>query len=409
MKISLKKNQKWIILSLYLTLSMTLIGYVWKIMLLIVFVFLIAVISNYKLHVNLKDPYFISELLFSAFVFISYIWVDKQNLGAVSGIVIGLPSTLFLIIFSHHFIHDYHDIEMAMLSIVATSILSALYAVVNTPLSVWSTAGMIRLGDYGLTSHNMLGMVAAFSAGICYYFLISYKNHRMRYILLVLAELIIVLLSGSRKAILGFILCVFGLYVIKSRNYKIIRNLLIAFVLIAICYYALINIDLLYTLVGKRVENLVLALFTEADVSEGSITERAYYRKVAIELFEEHPIIGVGIHGFRAYMNKIGYSHVAYSHCNFTELLACYGCIGFLLYYFLKIRMIIEHAKVVVRRDKLAQLLWISACVLLILEYGFVSYYSVCVQFLWLVCFRGLNLLRKLNMPEQAEQLDREN
>ena len=55
-------------------------------------------------------------------------------------------------------------------------------------------------------------------------------------------------------------------------------------------------------------------------------------RKTAFSIFMQHPVFGVGIHGF-AYINYMKGGLNVFCHDSILEILSCYGLIGFFLFY----------------------------------------------------------------------------
>ena len=134
--------------------------------------------------------------------------------------------------------------------------------------------------------------------------------------------------------------------------------------------------------------------FLGKKVSDLSVNERSFFRKNAIKLFLHNPVMGIGINNFAAYMKKIGYSHVAYSHCNFTEILSNLGIFGFIIYYFIYF-YIIKKAIILLPRKKNKTVLYYSLIlivILLIFEYGFVSYYLFEIQIQIFICYLLVNI-----------------
>ena len=188
------------------------------------------------------------------------------------------------------------------------------------------------------------------------------------------------MLSGSRKAMLG-VLTFVGLYglLTVARNS---RRPGAVFALIFV--FALASLGILRWAQSSpywyRVETFVSFMGGE-EVAEGSISVRAQMIASGLELWREHPIIGVGTNQFRYYAHIFGISET-YSHSNPVELLANFGIIGALLYYsiYAAITWRIMSAwrgqrHVPEKRHQLAT----GACFFLVwalLELAWVSYYS---------------------------------
>ena len=110
--------------------------------------------------------------------------------------------------------------------------------------------------------------------------------------------------------------------------------------------------------------------------------------------------MGNGANGFVSYMRKIGYSHVAYSHCNYTELLATLGIIGFVLYYKMHIQILYRSIKIFYRAHSLEALLGLDLMLMiLVTDYYAVSYISLFTQcmivLIYMVVFRPEEVIER--------------
>lgn len=388
-----KLNAKFIFFSLYISMSMMgntmhLLGFI---------IFMLGTVSFVKtsyISMPMISDYSQNQFLFACFVLISYYWVDHSNLDTITTItiIVGIFEALYLVTWVKRSLIEGNNIEDFFKMLVLASFIAAGYAIINMPTSSWANLKNLFLGDYGLESHNSLGMLSAFCGGFCFYFLTTNKDNKIFYSILFALEVLITILSGSRKGFLAIALCIGAYYVLSAYNLKLIRNLIIVVILVMWGYFFLITNETLYAIAGAKLQILIQNLFIGSEIKDWSIIERSYYRTQAMNLFYNNPIFGNGINGFRAYMKEIGYSHVTYSHCNYTELLANYGLIGFLLYYFLKIKIVLKSIGKLRNKNKLFIGMWIWVVTLLILEYGFVSYYSTWAQAIWIILYLGITL-----------------
>lgn len=389
MKIKIKKEDvKWILLTICLctsmmTLKARLLGF-----LLFAGCDLIEYFRSKKVTL---DYYSLCQLVFSSFIILSLYKVKYLEFYSTWSIIYGIFGTLYLAMWARKNLRSQNAVVSALKTFVVASIIGAVYALTQTPVYKLSD---FFLGDYGLGSHNMLGMLSAFGTGICFYFFLNAKGKCTKsYILLLCIEIVITFLAGSRKGLAGMVMCVSMIFFLSSNNIKLLRNGCLSVLGILMLYYLSMNNQILYELFGNKMNVLVQNVLMGADSQDFSMLERSYYREQAMNLFLENPIFGVGINGFRSYMQEIGYSHVTYSHCNYTELLANYGVVGFVLYYFYKVKLILSNISELRKHKLLPVTLITFAIVLLILEYGFVAYYQIWVQFMWVVVFYGMKFL----------------
>ena len=55
--------------------------------------------------------------------------------------------------------------------------------------------------------------------------------------------------------------------------------------------------------------------------------------QTGIDIFKQRPIFGAGADAVRSYLGYAGNKNVSYSHSNYIELLASFGIVGTLIYY----------------------------------------------------------------------------
>ncbi len=127
-----------------------------------------------------------------------------------------------------------------------------------------------------------------------------------------------------------------------------------------------------------------------------------------MNMFKEHPIIGSGGNSFITRMRLIGYTHIAYSHNNYTEMLCTLGIIGFIIYYskwlltlfkLLKINKKNKNNKI---KDKKAILFLVIIVLFLILDYGSVSYVLEFNMFMLCLIDMYLSIEEEKNLIEYS-------
>ena len=269
-------------------------------------------------------------------------------------------------------------LKLLLFSLVYTSIL----IILRTPISDWGTG---RIGTVVGMNPNFLGFRLAIGAMIALFF--TYKNRKennrigiIKYLILFIIISILVLFSGSKRAliILGVGFTCMELFNSKGRKliFKVITILCIGITVALSMFYN----NKLYTTIGKRVEKFVWTIVKGDAVNisdkDTSLVERTFYVDEAIKLFVENPILGCGGNNFRTKMREISYKHVSYSHNNFVELLSTLGIIGFLIYYAFVVKTII---KLFINTNKagdelIATLLFILMILISISDFATVSY-----------------------------------
>lgn len=199
-----------------------------------------------------------------------------------------------------------------------------------------------RVGDTLSGNVNTVGVIlSAFSLAIFYRYIIS-KNRR--HLLIYVITVVFMLLTGSKKVFFSIIAAM--LMYLFYGGFKFKRTVIIA-VVISMFIYMIFNNEYLYNIIGARTVDFLGNIgfgINEYNYSH-STQSREDLIATAWELFRQRPIIGNG-YGAVAKVSPYGY----YSHNNMMELLACYGLVGFFLFYYRHIKSIL-----LIRRKKITK------------------------------------------------------
>lgn len=267
-------------------------------------------------------------------------------------------------------LHTQAQIEHVLRLLLISLTYMLMILAVTTPFSTWGTE---RIGQSLGQHSNEIGRLCGLGSLLACYFFIKKDGLRLLYLLLMGAFSVCAFLTGSKNA-LFIILFQFGLfYFLVSGNWK--RVLVIAgiIVLAILGYWLIMTNDMLYNLIGRRMEGL-FNLFSGGNV-DGSTSERLYFMVTAWDLFKEHPILGVGVDNFSAHLTRMRYSNAVYSHCGFLELLSTLGIIGFGIYYSQYIATLKGLFKPAMRRNVLAALMFTITARVLIFDLTSISMY----------------------------------
>lgn len=343
-------------------------------------------VFNRKILLFFRGDYIRVFVLFTAFVLSSYLWADKTHLDHNIAIVIvlGLIEEVYVYLYFANMLQKKWMIDDLLKIYMIFAIAIGIYLIVFTPRSVWTDSN-VRVGSNVNINRNLIGTIMAYASTISLYF--SRKtSKKLIYYFLILVMGAICLLTGSRKGTLFLVGGIVGYLVFSERNKKLIRNFGIGIVLLMLVYIIITTNEALYAKIGIRFQYVITSIINDDTTVESSLNTRSFYRTAAIMVWRNHPIIGAGLNGFSSYMARISYWHVAYSHNNYTEMLADYGIIGFLLYYIQRFVMIIRLRTKRFMYNKTICLLWICGIIMLIMEYACVTYYNLPVQLIYLFC-----------------------
>lgn len=202
----------------------------------------------------------------------------------------------------------------------------------------WSgfSGDVYQRGTFGrllddVTNYNNYTSIISTSCVVALYYAIV--EHRRRDWLPSLILLVILLLGGSRKNIVAIpmIAVLFSLF--AGNGQKKVKTLLLLLSVVVAGFYLLETIPALAQ-IRSAMEGMFNGLFHgEGSDVDGSTQERMYLMQQGVQVWKEHPFLGVGWNNFRYYNDA-----QLYAHNNYIELLASLGIVGFLLYYAMFLR-----------------------------------------------------------------------
>jgi len=290
---------------------------------LILLINLEILIVGRKIYIN---NFLIIYFIFTVFAMVSSIYAIDSSTALQKAITLFL---IFILIFSlANYIYKKNNIKKMLDYFSFAGVISSIYILFSSDLS-----NIKRYGEE-LGNVNSVGIIIGISTLILIYNLLFENKNVHINILLILLNLTVILMTGSRKAIIFITVCTFLMIFINSK-YDIFKKIKTTFLLIITVYfiYNLIYInETLYKIIGVRLENLIEFLNGNG-TSEGSINVRSDMIKYGFNWFLENPIIGYGIDNYRfLYSRQLG-TFPTYSHNNYIELMVGLGSIGTILFY----------------------------------------------------------------------------
>ncbi len=237
--------------------------------------------------------------------------------------------------------------------------------------------------DRTSTSINMntIGMVAAISTTIAVY--LYYYNdagkRKSQYAIIATLLFLIVLISASRKSLM-IPLIAYGIFkLVGQKPSRLILNVVVLSFVGIFSVWAVLNIPILYEMMGYRIEGMINGLLDTGGEVDSSTNTRMLFVEVGLIYFAKKPIWGSGVANFGAlYAANFPGRDAVYSHNNYIELLVNYGIIGTLIYYAFFIYILINLYKIIKSSyDKMAALLFSLLVSEIVIHYGFVAYYDL--------------------------------
>lgn len=282
----------------------------------------------------------------------------------------------FMMIFSIvQYIYLTDDVKR-VLRITEISILSV--AVVVVVISA-RTITQGRLGGGTEINSNMLAILCVYGFVLSMYLRKIGKISQISSLARIGFYILVILLTGSRKGLLMVILSLMVVRFAQERG-KILENLLVVISSVVVFYILIMNVPVLYNIIGVRIENLLLTLSGEGS-TEASLEDRQRLVDLGMEYIKANPWFGYGYDCFKMVSGIGAQGYVKpgmvgfYSHNNYVELLFGGGIIAFVLYY-LPVLQLLGKLLTGLRKDRCISYLLAIMVSKLAMEYAYVSYYE---------------------------------
>ena len=283
--------------------------------------------------------------LFVGLMFLSRIWAygrlenDRTLLIALRTFAIGL--------LMFYYVDNKKRALGVLKALIYAFFVTAAIALITTPISGWGSEYLF--GNAIAQHRNQLGAVAAPFAVFCFYLYHQYGFRYGNYLTIFFA--IFTLITGSRSSILQIVMMlVIHMLVNEKRLSKRLKNLVVLIFVVVATMILIYSIPFLYNTVWVRIgEAISTVLGTE--MVDSSTVGRENLKEVATLMFLQKPIFGYGVDGVVCFIKDnpilIGNDVAAvYSHCNYTEIGACFGIVGLLIWYIPVIKTIVSSYKV---------------------------------------------------------------
>lgn len=306
----------------------------------------------------------VAFLVFFIYVFVSQVWTKYADTKYMT--LLSLAYVLGFVLGIGLYIQEYTN-YVKMMHIVALSI--AYFSVIYLITSPYSTYGTTAMGGVTGQWRNAAGYWGVFGFAIFLLLITSMNNAIFKLIYFVLSILCVsmALVTGSRKVIIMLLLLAV-LYALTAPKIGTKIKIILLFVLVlSVAYYFITQVEFLQYSYGDR-----LMAFFNSDLDDGSIERRTELREYAIMLFKQHPILGAGIDSVRNHLTASG-DKGTYSHNNYVELLADFGIIGALIYYFVPVKTAIK-SLFNFKKSKYIRFGLIMLVVYLVCDWGAISY-----------------------------------
>lgn len=347
------------------------------------------------------DSYLLWIVFFTIWCAFSLLWA--LNIDAAFFYLIWYLQAILLAYAIGTTIKSIADVEYTLKCIMVGGVILALRSVRGVSFS--SIGGSFRVGTNIGYNANELALKVALSCIIAFHYFKVSKNRKWKtlFLVFIVVTLGAVFLTQSRQGIVMAIGSILIYMLVSSPNpIKFIKNTFIVFVGLFIFYLLITRIPFFNNLFGKRFLLLFNIINNDAKV-DNSINNRLGHIKNGLNAFYNSPIVGYGAGNFNAVAGS-GTSASGYAHNNYIQLLVDLGLVGFLIYYYFYIKIAIGLILSVKRNRQITAILLSMFFVILVIEYGTVSYISDFIQIIIMLCFNVVQFNRSSTLDELANE-----
>jgi O-antigen ligase len=325
---------------------------------------ILRIIFKRKIEVSFQTVWLIIFYLISL---VSSMWAFSYVLSINTADLL-LKNVLILFLFINY-LESRKKIDFTIKSIVIAGLYLSFYVLFNLD---YSTIGEGRFAIEYFNA-NTVGINVAISVLCCIYLFVVNRN--LYYLLITIPLIIVIIISGSRKAFFALVFGVIIFLVVRSKKHKA-TSIAISLIFILLSFWIVIEVPLLYKILGYRIEGL-FSMFSGVGNTESSAMARNMMIEFGWQKFKENPLFGYGIDNYRILFNDYALSST-YSHNNYIELLIGIGFIGTIFYYSMHIFLLGFLSKKINDRDsENVDLIAFSLTLILLilfLDIGMVSY-----------------------------------
>lgn len=307
-------------------------------------------------------------LLFIIVCMISVFYAIEPNTSIVKVKTLILIYLLMLTFINY--VDRFERLDYIMKCFVYSGFIASIYILINADFTALERLG----GELG--NVNGTGMIIGISSIFCLHYLLKTKNKW--YALIIITNLIVILLTGSRKSLLFIMISIVLLLIFQESGNlgSKVKALLISIAIIFTAFYVINNVPIFYEIIGKRIVNL-LSFFSSDGTTEVSMNTRSNMIQLGWRWFIERPFSGYGIDNYRYLFSSNGGGISTYSHNNVIELLVGTGVVGTTLFYLsnlIVIKDLLKASKIITKTVCYSFLLIISGY--LYMSVGLIYYYD---------------------------------
>lgn len=358
-----------------------------------------VVLCNGKISFRI-DAYAFIEILFIAFALTSSLWAMQPSDSVI------MARTLFRIFICAYMLYvTYTNVPELDEILLLKAVMWAGYIIAIYTFAYYGFDAIVNGGheiglriDNEFANVNSIGLVCALSCMIQINLKFLCKKYRLfPSVLFMIPGIVVIAATQSRKALVFLlagimIAMLMGVMNEKGRMSAKIAKILFELLLGAIIILLLLQLDIFSGIRG-RMNGFISSIFGGGKVDSSTIL-RNNLKKLGLEWFLKYPVGGIGIANPHILAAEY-YNFDAYLHDNFVELLCGGGIVGFSLYYAVYVYLfsMLWKYRRVDRNRAVFFALWLM--LMLVMDYGMVSYYSKSQGFYLMIHFVNIYHLKQ--------------
>ena len=339
------------------------------------------------------DMYVVIYFVFIAYVLLTALWAKS----AMSTIT--MARTLFRTFICAYIVYLYF-VKEEDVSRLLRILMWAGYVVAIYSLMFYGVDELLKAGtdsslraDNEFTNVNGIGFVCALS---CMLQVNEFLEKRYQGTIVFMIPTVIVLAATqSRTALVMFGLGICSAFIVKNQNESFVKKfgkIIIGCVVAVLIIYGLLQLEI-FSGIKQRMQTMFNSF-----IGNGKADSSALIRKKMIEIgwkeFTEHPIGGIGIANSYFITDKY-LGKKTYLHNNFVELLSCGGIFAFIFYYAIYVYLFYNLWKYRNADKKQSMFFAIWLLIMLVVDFGTVSYYDKSQNFYLMIHFVNIQNLKK--------------
>lgn len=335
-------------------------------------IYVLSVLDARKRIIPLMDFFHAYLLSFTVFCFLSALWAWDRQRALAMGMSMLKTGIIMMLIFAHYRHNPNFDGIIHTLLWGGYLACAAIVLLYNPVKLIMIPITGYRIDNTYLNA-NSIGLLASITVIVHLHLIMQEKKlHRRDWLLLL--GIFLIAISGSKKALLFFVGGCFLLVAIKCIEAKMPwKKILLILGVIILTMIGLIMLPV-FDHLRFRLESMISALLGTGSES-ASTSLRILYMQIGMEQFAKTPLLGIGMDSSWKLVETVTGVYV-YLHCNFVELLACGGIVGFAIYYSIYGYVFYNLYKYRKYKDQNFSLVLTLLILLFIMDFAMVSYYS---------------------------------